>query len=214
MNDFEILEALGSVPVTYGALRSLYADYKSPADKISELSKAGILIRLKRGLYTVSPKVSRKPTEKMLLANHLYGPSYVSLSTALEVHGLIPEGVYVTQSVTPKRTQTFATPIGYFSYASLPGEYYRIGVRQAVSANGNHFLIASPEKALCDTIVKAKKLQIRSRKAMRLYLEDDLRIDPELLSGFDADVIAACEDAGRKSAGLRYLREVIDEQRS
>jgi hypothetical protein len=213
MNDEAILENFGAVPINYGTLCLLYKDYSSPADKISELAREGKLIRLKRGLYIVPPKISRRPLEPELIANHLYGPSYVSLHRALQHYSLIPEAVYAIQSVTPKRTHTFNTPTGYFTYSFAPMNYYRIGIRQAAAFEGN-YLIASPEKALCDVLALTKKLQIRSRKEMREYLEDDLRIDLDDLAAFDTEIIKDCEDTGLKRVSLRNLREVIHEQRA
>jgi hypothetical protein len=214
MSDEAILEKLGSVPIHYGTLRLLYKDYRSPADKISELAREGKLIRLKRGLYVVPPKISRRPMENELIANHLYGPSYVSLYWALQHYSLIPEAVYTVQSVTPKRRQTFNTPIGCFTYSFVPVNYYRIGIRQAAAAIEGNYLIASPEKALCDVLALTKKLQIRSRKEMREYLEENLRIDLDDIACFDTEIIRECEEAGQKRVSLKNLRELINEQRT
>ena len=54
------------------------------------LEQKNYVIRLKRGLYVVSPEVSRVPLSLELIANHLYAPSYVSMSSALRYYGLIP----------------------------------------------------------------------------------------------------------------------------
>lgn len=77
------LEQFGNIPLNYHALSSVFGGYKSPADKFSLLEKEGSLIRLKKGLYVVSPEISRVPISRELIANHIYGPSYISLESAL-----------------------------------------------------------------------------------------------------------------------------------
>jgi len=69
-------------------------------NKISELEKSGKIIRLKKGIYVVSPKESGKLLSMELIVNHLYGPSYVSMESALRYYGLIPESVYLMHSAS------------------------------------------------------------------------------------------------------------------
>lgn len=56
----ERLEQLGIIPVGYSVLSSLFSDYRSPRNKIANLEKEGKIIRLKRGIYVVSPDVSKQ----------------------------------------------------------------------------------------------------------------------------------------------------------
>ena len=94
------LERIGNIPVTTSAVASLFPELKAGNQKVRNLEADGSLIRLKRGLYVVSPKISRVSLSTELIANHLYAPSYVSMHTALRYYGMIPEAVYVTQSMT------------------------------------------------------------------------------------------------------------------
>ena len=91
------LNEIGPVPVTTSIIESLYPELKSPDKKVVWLEKNGYIIRLKRGLYVVNPEHSGKTLSSELIANHLYAPSYISMSTALRYYGLIPEAVYVHQ---------------------------------------------------------------------------------------------------------------------
>ena len=75
----------GIIPIDYTSLRSIYPAHKSLNDKISDLEKQGTIIRLKRGMYVVSPHVSKKIISTELIANHLYGLSYVSMESALRL---------------------------------------------------------------------------------------------------------------------------------
>lgn len=108
------LKEIGVIPVTTSIIESFYPDLKSAEKKVVWLEKNGYIIRLKRGLYVVNPEYTGKRLSNELIANHLYAPSYVSMSTALRYYGLIPEAVYVNQSMTVKHSRSFQTPIGNY----------------------------------------------------------------------------------------------------
>lgn len=61
------------------------------------------------------------------------------------------------------------------------------------------FLITSPEKALCDTIIHTSGLTLRSAKAMEEYLVDHLRFDMEALRQFNVSIIEVCGCWQKKS---------------
>jgi len=147
------LQSFGSVPFNHGALLPLLADYRRPNDKIAALLARGDLVQLRRGLYMLGAELRTTPVSLPLVANVLFGPSYVSLDFALSWHALIPEGVVEVSSVTPRRTREFATPLGRFSYSHLPPAVYAVGVRMESTPQGSHFLMASAEKALCDKLL-------------------------------------------------------------
>ena len=85
------LTEIGTIPVTTSIIESLYPELKSANKKVTWLEKQGFIIRLKRGLYVANPKHSGKTLSSELIANHLYTPSYISMSTALRYYGLIPD---------------------------------------------------------------------------------------------------------------------------
>ena len=87
------LTEIGTIPVTTSIIESLYPELKSANKKVTWLEKQGFIIRLKRGLYVANPKHSGKTLSSELIANHLYTPSYISMSTALRYYGLIPDRV-------------------------------------------------------------------------------------------------------------------------
>ena len=192
------LETYRNVPLESSALQDLMGDYAFPRNKVSALEKRGAIIRLKKGLYVVSDKISRKPLSRELIANHLYGPSYVSFETALAFYGLIPEKVFAMRSATFKRAKRFENAVGNFDYVTVPRNYYSIGIRQQTVDNEYTYLIATPEKALCDVIVTTPNLRLQSVKAMQEYVEDDLRIDFSSLQNIDTEIIKQCSEAGRK----------------
>jgi len=169
------------------------------------LEKNGELIRLKRGIYLVSSNIHRQNISKELIANHLYGPSYVSLETALSFYNLIPERVHSIRSMTLKRGREFITPVGNFEYIKSGISYFRVGINQKNINDRYVFMIASPEKALCDLIINTSGLRIQSPKAMRVYLEDDLRMDFSDLLNFDLQIIKDCIETGKKKNELTHL---------
>ena len=205
----EKLEQFGIVPVDYGVLRSVYSNYSFPRNKIAALEQEGKIIRLKRGCYVVSPDVSKQLLSVELIANHIYGPSYVSMESALRYYGLIPEQVYTVRSMTVNRSKKFENSIGYFEYISVPHKYYPIGVSQQMVQDKYIFLIASPEKALCDMIIATPRLLIQSERALRAYLEDDLRFDMSALDTMNVDIIKECIETGKKKSILELLLKIL-----
>jgi predicted transcriptional regulator of viral defense system len=204
-----ILEQFKVIPIDYATLLTTFVNYKSPKDKISVLVKHGDLIRLKKGLFVVAPKIHKQSLSKELIANHIYGLSYLSVESALSFYGMIPERVHSTRSVTLKRTKQFSTSIGVFDYVTIPTNYFNIGIRQEFINNQYAFLIASPEKAICDMIISSPGLRLQSVKAMQKYLEEDLRIDFSNLESYDMEIIKKCIATGRKKTELRQLYKFL-----
>ena len=66
---------------------------------IQRALKSGEVIQARRGLYYLSRSVFPTLVSTEALANLIYGPSYVSLETALAYHGWIPEAVRNCTSV-------------------------------------------------------------------------------------------------------------------
>jgi len=86
------LSEIGNIPVTASIIESLYPELKSANKKVIWLEKQGVIIRLKQGLYVINPEHSGKILSSELIANHIYTPSYISMSVALRYYGLIPRG--------------------------------------------------------------------------------------------------------------------------
>ncbi|MBU1368675.1 MAG: hypothetical protein KJ754_00910 [Bacteroidetes bacterium] len=199
------LKQFGVIPIAYDTLVHIFAHYKSPKDKIADLVKDGALIRLKRGLYVVAPAISEQKLSKELVANHLYGLSYVSLETALSYYGMIPERVHLTRSITTKRAKRFSTPIGSFDFLTMPESWFSIGLRFEQVGEAYAWLMASPEKAVCDMILASHGVRLQSVKAISEFLTEDLRIDFSAVKPFDTKIISQCLNVGRKKNELTNL---------
>lgn len=180
----------GKEVVDYPFLLSMLSEYDRPRDKISTWLKSGDLIRVKKGLYIFGKNVALLPYSHEVLANLIYGPSAISLSYALAFYGLIPERVTTITSITNKRNKLFATPIGEFTYRYLHTKKYAVGITLASHSKENHFLIASPEKALCDHLhLTDNKIILSNHDEMEAYLFQDLRIDKDLVQSFNKNML-------------------------
>ncbi len=203
----ELRRGIVSEEFDYQSLLGTLKRYERPRDKITGLLRRGVIVRVKKGIYVFGQRYARRPFSREVLANMIYGPSYVSLEYALHYHGLIPERVEAVTSVTVGRNRRFTTPVGLFLYRTAPLKAYQVGIDQA-EADGRTFLIAIPEKALCDKIYNDRGTGIRSQTEMREYLFASLRIDPESLKRLDADVVA--DVGGRyRSRKIRLLDGLI-----
>jgi len=205
----ERLKNIGVIPINKDILYSLYSDLKRPDEKVSELVRKGLIIRVKRDLYVISSKVHNLEISRELVANHLYRPSSISLETALSYYGLIPERVYSVRSVCTKLYKKYETPLGNFEFIKVPEKYFQIGIRQEIIENQYAFLIATPTKAICDMIVTTPNLRLQSVKAMQSYLTEDLRIDFEVLKNLDKDIVRMCVEVGKKKGELIQLLKLL-----
>jgi hypothetical protein len=114
---------------------------------------AGEIIRIRRGLYMLAPPVQRKTPSPLELAQHVYGPSYIGLESALSFHGWIPEAVYAVASVSLNRSRVFDTPVGRFDFVRVPQSCFFSGVeRHELSGGNGSILVSSPLKALADIV--------------------------------------------------------------
>lgn len=129
-----------------------------------------------------------KPYNKYVLANMVYGPSYITAQTALSYWGLIPERVELVISMTFKRKKFFPTPVGDFSYLYCRKKAYNIGVKLEDAGGGKRIFIASPEKALCDLI--ATQNHIRFQDDVREYL-DLMRLDESFFENCNHSLLEA-----------------------
>lgn len=192
----------------YTFLSSALSRYAGIRQKINELLKTGIIIRVKKGLYVFGPVYNQGLVCKETLANLIYGPSYISLEYALAYHGFIPERVETITSVNPKRDKEFNTPLGRFTYRYLGIEKYPYGIEQVWIDRDHPVLMASPEKALCDFIVLNKISDIGGGDQVRVFLESDLRIDREYWKRFDSNILRKLNKYYR-SKNIDSIMEVL-----
>ena len=206
MNELEVFK---NIPVQTSAIASLYPDITSANRKVANLEKSGRIIRLKRGMYVVSPEESGLLLSPGLIGNLLYGPSYVSMLTALREYGLIPERVEVIESMTTHLTVSFENPVGTFEYHHCAKDYYSIGITQREEEEVT-YLIATPEKALCDYIVCTPRLPLRFIKDTYIFLEEDLRLDMDAFMKMNVDIFRQCAAVSKKQQAINNLIKILE----
>jgi hypothetical protein len=199
------------IPFSRYLMLDILAEYKRPNDKISELVKGGELLSIRRGLYISGPEADLSLPEPFLIANHLRGPSYVSLEAALSYWNMIPERVYEISSVTIKTSKKYRTPAGRFSYQYLPSPYYSFGIKRLQLSERQFVLIASPEKALCDKVILTSGITLRSTKQARDFLLDDLRIDDDILRTLDISLLQSWLEDTPKQSSIKMLIKTLEE---
>jgi hypothetical protein len=207
----EAIQQYAEEPLTKQLILGLLKEYSRPYDKINELVKQDVLRLVKRGIYISGSKLKLAGPEPFLLANHILGPSYISLETALSHWGLIPEQVYEISSVTVCNSKTYTTSAGRFSYTHLISPYYSFGIQQLQLTKRQTVLIASPEKALCDKIITTSGLLFRSSKQVMAFLLEDLRIDRAALHSLNHQEISQWIIDAPKKDSLNTLVKTLQQ---
>ena len=187
---------------TYNVLLNELQDYKAPNNKIARMVKNGIVTPITKGLYETD-----KNTPGYLLANIIYGPSYLSFDFALSYYGLIPEAVYTFTSATfeKKKERIYSTHFGTFTYRDIPASAYPYGIR-LVTEGQYIYAIASPEKALCDKLYV--ETPIKNKKELKELLFSDLRIDEKEFQKLNKTHLLTLTDL-YKSTNLKLLKKIL-----
>jgi hypothetical protein len=127
----------------------------------------------------------------------------VSLESALAFHGWIPEAVYQVSSVTSARSRTFSTPLGVFSFRRVPALAPRAGVEAVAVARDGWAFVASPLRAIADTIYLRREITwSRDRLA---YLTDGLRVEQDDLFTLSFDAADEILDSIRSRRVRDYI---------
>lgn len=202
------LQQLGNIPVTASVLETFFPRIKRGNQKIRLLVRDKQIFRLKKGLYVCNPEVTGKILSTELIANHLCAPSYVSMSSALRYYGLIPEAVYTMQSMTLKHARSFDTPLGRFEYRYISKEAFSVGLT-SIRKEGFAFVMATPEKALCDLIANSAKVNLRYVKDVEIYLEEDIRMEMEDFRQLNPKIFEEYAAIGKKADSIRTLLKLL-----
>jgi len=127
--------------------------------QLARWHKAGKLIRLKRGVY----QFADRQVEEFSMANFLYSPSYISLETALNNFGTIPDVSANVISISPVTTKIIKTVKGIFLYSKIDQALY-FGWQKIKDGSGIYYQIALPEKALLDWIYLRKISNLKEQR--------------------------------------------------
>lgn len=178
--------------VTTSMLRQRYSSYANPMDKMKRDADRGILIRLTRGIYETD-----KNTDPCFLASSILSPSYLSFDWALSHYGFIPERVVAITSASLglRKNKTFVNAFGRYEFRDIPVEAFSEGTTYLQS--GDYWArIATPEKALCDSLCKWRV--VRNLKELKELLFVDKRIDEDMFASCDLALMARLAALYRK----------------
>ena len=126
------------------------------------------------------------------------------------MYGLIPERVSVFTSATTgkNRTKRFTNVFGTYTYQDIPRAAYPYET-VIKTEEGRGYVIATAEKALCDTLCKQKP--IGSVKALRALLFENLRIDEDAFAALDKEAILFLCPLYRKK-NLQFLAKLLEKE--
>ena len=145
MNFTRLLELVGDEPVFDSAV--LLAGPVNPADlrrQLSRWTKAGRLIQLRRGVYTLAPPYQKIKPHPFLIANRLLPASYVSLQSALDY--LSP----TWRTASPASRPNARIAGGRRWAASSSTTSSPPGCTAIAGSKSAYAFVATPEKALLD----------------------------------------------------------------
>ncbi len=197
----DLLDILGGEPVfSSSLLRAGDVDAVDTASQLSRWVSTGKLLSLRRGVYAVAAPYRRRDPHAFEIANILVRPSYVSLESALAFHGLIPEAVFATTSVTTAVPGSFDTPLGRFDFRHVsPALMWGYAEERLGASGSGTALVARPEKALLDLVY------LRPGSDREPFLRQ-LRLDR--LETLDLDVLKRDAERMGKPKMLRAARTI------
>ena len=147
MTLLDALSTLASMGATVFATSDAAARLRVPnghaSVMLARLAASGHVIRLRRGVWALPNRVDPLALPEYLTAPF---PSYVSLQSALYLHGMISQMPAVTYAVSLARTRRFTTPLGTVSVHHVQPAFF-FGFEDAGRSGGR---LATPEKALVD----------------------------------------------------------------
>lgn len=149
--------------------------------QLSRWKRSGKVYQLRRGLYALAPPFQKVKPHPFLVANRLVRGSYVSLQSALAFHGLIPEYVPVTTSVTTGRPASWETPLGDFTFRRVQASHFT-GYQVVELGGSQRAFVAAPEKALLD-LVYLHPAGDAPAYLRELRLQNLENLDPEAMRG-------------------------------
>jgi len=181
-------------------------EYKNPQTRICRMAAQGQLFQVKRGMYEDNRNC---PPEA--LAGVIYGPSYLSFEFALERYGLIPERteVYTSATFHKNRTKRFSNVFGEYAYRDIPAAAFPYGIT-IQSAEKYSWLIACPEKAICDTLYQKKS--VSGIGDFEKLLFDSLRIEEEDFRNLDQELLLFLAEK-YPDRNLKFLGEWVKRKR-
>ena len=111
--------------------------------------------------------------------------------------------------MTTHLTGSFQNDAGRFEYRHCTKDYYSIGITQR-EEEGVYYLIATPEKALCDYIISTPRLPLRFLKDTFAFLEEDLRLDMDVFRDMNIDIFRQCAAVSKKQQAINNIIKILE----
>lgn len=117
--------------------------------RLFEWSNKGYIVKLRNKWYCL-PDFLKKENYNWIIANLIHTPSYISLESALDYYGVIPEGVFMTTSVSSNRSLRIEVKNHHYVYSSIKTDLY-FAYKLIPSLDSDRKIrIADLEKAIID----------------------------------------------------------------
>ena len=117
------------------------------------------------------------------------------------------------QSMTTKKARIFDNTFGRFQYIHTAEDSFYIGVTQE-SIEDLYFLIATPERALCDLIANTDGLTLRFKKEVQRFLEEDLRFDMDFFQTARISIFEEYAQIAKKKNSIITLIKWLRDERA
>lgn len=202
----EIRKKAKTEEIDYLFLMNCLSSYKQPRDKLTKLLKKKHLIRIKKGIYIFGEEYRKRPYSLEVLANLIYGPSYISFEYALSYYNLIPEKVVSITSACTRKYKHFSTPVGEFVYYYISRSIYPLGIALESIDEHTHFLIATKEKAITDYIARIKPFETKGD--LFEFLTEGMRIDQKDIFSLRLSLIKEIS-ANYKNKNIDLLCQIL-----
>jgi predicted transcriptional regulator of viral defense system len=156
------LDLLESIVLRYGKVVSFEQIHKGMGENatvgavrkhVAQMSKAGWLIRLKRGLYLVVTDISTLgivDVSDLVISQTLNDESYISFESALQYHGMFDQLLKRIDAVTTRTTKSYKVQQTTYTFAKIKEALYFGFTNETI--NNQKVNIAEQEKALLDIL--------------------------------------------------------------
>jgi predicted transcriptional regulator of viral defense system len=182
---------------TRDAAASLHVPINHASVMLARLAVSGQVIRLRRGVWAFPGHVDALALPEYLTAPF---PAYVSLQSALYLHGMISQVPVVTYAVSQARTRRFATPLGTVSIHHVQPAFF-FGFEDTGRSGGR---LATPEKALVDFLYLTPARSRLFRALPELEWPKRFRVREARA------IVNLIEPASRRTLVTRKLEELLD----
>jgi predicted transcriptional regulator of viral defense system len=197
----EVLSAVESFDAPVFTTRDAAARLRVPnghaSVSLARLAAAGQVIRLRRGVWALPNRVNPLALPEYLTAPF---PAYVSLQSALYLHGMISQVPAMTYAVTLARTRRFVTPLGTVSLHHVQPAFF-FGFDDPGGAGTR---LATPEKALIDFLYLTPARSRLFRALPELEWPRKFRV------GVARAMVRRIEPTRRRTLVARKLDQLLD----